>query len=168
MQVVPVLEESIRRAAVDFPTRAITVFDGRGRSSSSRTFPETLARGVETARRLLGLGVVPGDRILIAMPTSWDWIDAWIGALMSGALPIAAPPGGSLGTGRADAERIEGLVTTLRPRHILLSQTLRDGITAPGAITFEELASTTPASSLPLAEARPAAFLQLTSGTGGR
>jgi fatty-acyl-CoA synthase len=168
MQVVPVLEESIRRAAVDFPTRAITVFDGRGRSSSTRTFAETLARGVEIARGWLGLGVVPGDRILIAMPTSWDWIDAWIGALMAGALPIAAPPGGSLGTGRANAERIEGLVRLLRPRFVLLSETLRDGITSAGAIVFEELASTTPVSTLPPSEARPEAFLQLTSGTSGR
>lgn len=162
------LEAAFRRAAADFPTRVITVFDNRGRRWSTRTFEETLAAVVETARRWVALGVVPGDRILIAMPTSWEWIDAWVGALMAGALPVAAPPAAGLGTGQADIERIERLVKTLRPRYVLASETVRAGLQSSTSLASDELASATPAADLPLAEEKPAAFLQLTSGTSGR
>ncbi len=165
----------LERAAVHFPERGIAVFDGRGRSYERRTYPEVLASVRRAAARWSALGVGAGDRVLVCLPTSWDWLEAWLGAVLCGALPIAVARGAALGAGEAHVRKVEGLVERLAPGRLVVAEGLRRELgrfgarrAAEVAITAEELAAATPGE-LPPTRTEPGelAFLQLTSGSTG-
>ena len=62
--------------------------------------PKTVSWGAweaidAAARRLRGLGVRPGDRVLLVLPTSADFVHFFWGILRAGATPVPAyPPAG--------------------------------------------------------------------------
>ena len=169
------LPEALERAARAFPERGIAVFDSRGRRSERRSYPELLASVRLAAGRWAALGVEPGDRILISVPTSWSWFEAWLGALWLGAMPVGVAPGAALGAAAAQIRKIEGLVETLGARRAVVTAGFRDGAEEAGAARITEVAIT-PAELEGLAPARfdrprpepsETAFLQLTSGSTG-
>ena len=81
------------RAARQFTDRGITLIDRRGRTGDRRSYPELVDRFRLSARRLARRGIGPGDRVLVALGTSWEWLDTWFGALFLGLLV----PAGGLG-----------------------------------------------------------------------
>lgn len=173
----PTLGLALRRAAERFPSRSLTLFDTRGRRAESRTFPELLSSAQATAARLATLGVEPGDRVMVCLPTSLAWLETWFGALLLGAWPAAFAPSAAVGSATAQLERLDGLLEHLGVRHACCGEAFRARAaehgarrTVSAAITSEKLASTAPAASVE--EARPdpdaVAYLQLTSGSTGR
>ena len=108
----------LERAALQFPERGIAIFDGRGRRHERRTYAEILQSVRRAAGRWAALGVEPGDRVLISQPTSWTWLDAWLGATILGALPVAVAPGAALGGGSAHIRKVDGLVERLDARSL--------------------------------------------------
>ncbi len=165
----------LARAATFFPERGIAVFDGRGRSCERRTYPELLAAAQATAGKWVALGVLPGDRILVALPSSWAWLEAWLGAVLMGALPVAVAPGAALGGGLAHLQKVDGLLERLGARFVLAGDGFRReagaaGLTraAAAALTYGELAGTAPQRvATPPVDPLATAFLQLTSGSTG-
>lgn len=167
----------LERAADHFPQCGVAIFDGRGRSCERRTYPEVLASVRRGAGRWSALGVAPGDRVLVCLPTSWAWLEAWLGAVVRGALPVAVARGAALGAGEAHVRKIEGLVERLRPERLLLSAGLRRDLGRYGArraaevaITDEELAKVSPRAAgapAPGPDPEEIVFLQLTSGSTG-
>ena len=169
------MPEAIERAASHFPQRGVAIFDSRGRVHQRRTYPEVLAAARQAAGRWAALGVLPGDRILVSVPTSWAWLDAWLGALFCGALPVAVAPGAAMGASAAQIRKIEALVNRLAPRHVVVSAGFRRSAdfdqaarTFAVAMTPEELAGQAPDTvTAPLAKPEEVAFLQFTSGSTG-
>ncbi len=167
------LPEALERAARHFPQRGIAVFEGRGKTCSRRTYPEILAAAGEAAGRWAALGVEPGERVLVCLPTSWDWFDAWLGALLAGALPVAVAPGAAMGAAEAQVRKVDTLTQRLGARYAVSPPAFRDAArrlgaehAAGAAITSEELAGTAPGRlSVPPPAPGETAFLQLTSGS---
>lgn len=179
----------LERAARSFPARGIAIFDGRGRRHERRTYPEILRAAKQAAGRWAAFGVLPGDRILISQPTSWVLLEAWLGASLRGALPVAVAPGAALGGGRAHIEKVAGLLDRLDARRILvgdgfareasemaqqLEQQRQDQASArirravDVALTASSFEQVAPArSESPPAAPEETAFLQLTSGSTG-
>lgn len=165
----------LRFAARRFPERGVRIFDGRGRRSERRTYPEILAATRRAAGAWRHRGVEPGDRVLIALGTSWAWLDSWLGALWAGGLPVAVAPGAALGAGRAHLEKVEALVERLGSRHLVVSGSFAEEAREHGARAAADAAldpsSLADASAQVCAEPLSApdglAFLQLTSGSTG-
>ncbi len=151
------------------------MFDSRGRAHHRRSYPEVFAAAQQAAGCWVAGGVEPGDRVLVSLPTSWAFLDAWLGALLCGALPLAVAPGAALGAGASQIRKIEALVDRLDPRRVLVTAGFRRSAEAAEAArilavatTPEEIAAQTSASSvLPTPEPSDIAFLQLTSGSTG-
>ena len=103
------LIDALRAAAHSGSDRRITMYDGRCRPVSDRSYQDFLDAARAMAGRLSARGVVPGDRVLICLPNSWDWLDCWLGAVWLGAMPVAASPGLAMGSGSFLAEKTFGI-----------------------------------------------------------
>ena len=173
------LPAALRRAARHFPERGIAVLDGRGRSHERRNYPELLQAVTRSAGALAALGVEPGDRVLVALPTSWGFLEAWLGAVWLGALPVAVAPPAGLGTGSAQIDKVARIAASLDARRVVAPSGLAATLLRPEAppahqalaarlIDPEGLRATAPRTwGEPNASADALAFLQLTSGSTG-
>ena len=164
------------RAAARHPDVEVAICDRRGRAWESRSHPAVVAAARAAAERLAGLGVAPGDRVVVSLPTSWEFVDAWLGALFLGALPVASPAGVGLGASEAQRRRLEETVERLGAARLVARGATVERLRAADAshaarvaVTPTELAA---ASAVRVVEPRPEpdepAFLQLTSGSTGR
>jgi len=166
----------LRRAAQFAPQRGVNILDRRGNSSGRRTYPELLASVEASAQRLIAMGVKPQERVLICLTTSFELLEAWLGAVFAGAYPVMVAPPGALGGGAAHALKLQYLCELLDPRAFICDGTTRNLLnefnaaeTAKRSTLPEELAKQTPAgAALPTVSPRELAFLQLTSGSTGR
>lgn len=169
------LRQSLERAAAHFPERGIAVFDGRGRTYERRTYPELLAAARTAAGRWAALGVLPGDPVLVSLPTSWPWLEGWLGAMLRGALPVAVAPAGGIGGAEAQMHKVEAILERLGARWVLAGAGFGQSAAEHGArrageaaLTVEQFSTTAPATLvLPEPEPGEVAFLQLTSGSTG-
>ncbi len=168
---------ALQLAAERAPTRGIGMLDGRGRPAERRTWPEVLAAATDCAARLQNLGVRTGEPVPVCLPTSWEFLDAWFGALLCGAWPVALAPPGGFGTAAHQIARLADLTEHLGVERLVCRAALIDEARAGGhaalaerGILPETIAATAPAAGFRVAEPAPddPAFLQLTSGSTGR
>ena len=187
------LIEVVDGAAERFPDRSLAIFDGRGRNVERRTYGELRAAIVESAARLAGLGLIPRDRVLVCLPSSWEWMGAWLGTLFAGGLPVAVAPAGAMGSSAGHTRKVAELARHLGARWVIAPDSLKDQAQALSAkqeqateetdrsggalrelaelvLTPDELASQPQAKGFRQAhpDAEEIAFLQLTSGSTGR
>lgn len=169
------LTEALLRAGREVPDRGLTLFDARGRSTERRTWPEVVALARRGASRWAALGVRPGDRVVVCLPSGWPWMETWLGALLLGARPVAMAPAGALGSSEAHVRRVAEVVERLDAVRWVASagvieeaHRLGHAAVAERGVSPESFAATTLAGFTP---ARPdpeeIAFLQLTSGSTG-
>ncbi|MDY7092332.1 MAG: fatty acyl-AMP ligase [Acidobacteriota bacterium] len=169
------LTAALLRAAERFPQRGVAIYDGRGRRAERRSYQQLLASVQACASQLAGLGVQPGEPVLVSLPTSWEWMDAWMGALLLGALPVAIAPAGAMGSSVAHTQRVAAILDLLGARRAVAGTALRTGAEelgldglAQAVITPEELrAMTAIGFTAPQPSPDDLAFLQLTSGSTG-
>lgn len=170
------LPDALARGAQEAPERGLTVFDRRGRSVGRRTYAELLRSAMQTAGRLAAYRVLPGDRVVVALPTSFEWFDVWLGSILLGALPVATAPGAAVGASRGQLDKLLGVVDNLSAKLIVSTESLVGKLAEeppreqplPACITPTELAATAGASFMRSpAEPEDTAFLQLTSGSTG-
>jgi acyl-CoA synthetase (AMP-forming)/AMP-acid ligase II len=171
------LSEVLIRTGERFPGRSVSVAHGRRGVFQSRAFAELAALAGSAAARLHALGVRPRDRLLIALPTSWSWLEAWFGATLLGAWPVAVAPGRVLGALGDQVRRVGELVDAMGVRTVIAGEALlatarSEGISplANRLVTAERFAATTPdpAWRPALPDPDDVAHLQLTSGSTGR
>ena len=79
----------------------VTFYSVRGEILSALRWPEIRERAHVTARRLIGAGFAPGERILITADTWPGFFDAFFGAQYAGLLPV--PVSVPVGIGGKDA-----------------------------------------------------------------
>ncbi len=158
--------------------RGIRIWDRRCRHVERRTYQEILESVRTGAARWKQLGVKPGDRVLIGLPNSWAWMDAWFGALALGALPIALAPGGKAS---GLLQKVESLFDRLGVSKMICDPSLLAGLLKlkegePDPQFAERLVSTEtffalqpsgPAEVYVPGSPNETAFLQLTSGSTG-
>lgn len=170
------LREALRRAAVDNPERGIAIFDGRGRRAERRCYSELYEMANSSAARLTALGVDAGRPVLVALPTSWEWMEAWFGLLMLGALPVASSGAGGMAASGAQFDKVDKVMARIDARFVIATEAFREqaieqgfDFADPGVVTIEQLRSTSPARTVakPRSDGDDLAFLQLTSGSTG-
>jgi acyl-CoA synthetase (AMP-forming)/AMP-acid ligase II len=169
------LPAALRRAAAHFPERGIAILDGRGRSHERRTYPELLRSVERIAGAYAGLGLLPGDRVVVALPTSWGFLEAWLGAAWLGALPVAMAPPAGMGGGGAQVDKVALIAERLGARLVVAAGSLATTLSASGqeALAGRLIDPEALRSAAPLAWGEPSpaedevAFLQLTSGSTG-
>jgi acyl-CoA synthetase (AMP-forming)/AMP-acid ligase II len=170
------LIEALDRGARDAPASGLTVFDRRGRRVGRRGYGELLESAARTAGRLASHGVAPGDRLVIALPTSFEWFDVWLGAIRLGALPVATAPGAAVGASRVQLDKLMRVVDTLGAALIVSTDSLAARLAeepagerpVPACLTPAALAATAGSAVDPVAGGpEETAFLQLTSGSTG-
>jgi fatty-acyl-CoA synthase len=174
------LTEALHRAADAFPDRGLALFDGRGRSHDRRSWTQVRDLARTGAGRLAALGVGRGDRVVVCLPSSWEWMEAWLGSLLLGALPVALAPAGALGSSEAHTRRVAEVTARLEAKVVVTGDSVVDEATRLAADerqmreiparsrTPEQLAETTLAGYTPVRpEPEEVAFLQLTSGSTG-
>src|SRR5258708_2297621 len=67
-------------------------FVGMDEHETVFSWAELHARAQKTAAGLARDGVRPGDRVALILPTSVDFVDAFFGTLLSGAIPVPLYP----------------------------------------------------------------------------
>jgi fatty-acyl-CoA synthase len=169
------IREALRRAAADFADRGITIFDARGRRHEQRSFASLYELAVDSARRFAALGIGAREPVLVALPSSWEWMEAWFGLMMLGAWPVASAGGGAMAATDAQFDKIEKVMAKIGARHLVASESLRTRaleleyrFAAEGVITIDRLRSAEPVSPpRATSDGDDVAFLQLTSGSTG-
>jgi acyl-CoA synthetase (AMP-forming)/AMP-acid ligase II len=170
------LQEALHRAATQFPERGIGIYDGRGRNLERRTYTQLYESARLSAAHFTELGVGRNQPVLIGLPTSWDWLEAWFGVLLCGGWPVAIAAAGAMAADEALLAKIDGVMERIDARYIVASAALRDQATeggyprlSRGVINPEELAAVraTREPDIPSPEPDEIAFLQLTSGSTG-
>jgi acyl-CoA synthetase (AMP-forming)/AMP-acid ligase II len=153
------------------------LYDKRGKTTERRNYPQFLESIQLQAARLATKGVKKGERVLVAAPTSWTWLENWFGAVWLGAWPVAIAPGAGFGPSEAQIQKIEAAVEMLSATHVIGEGVLKEELNKVGAkksasiaVTAEELAtiSASPVTKGFDADPSATAFLQLTSGSTGR
>ncbi|MCD4750454.1 MAG: AMP-binding protein, partial [Thermoanaerobaculales bacterium] len=170
------LPEALRRAAIDFPDKGIHIFDGRGRTVERRTYTEFWDLALDHASRLRRLGIAKHEPVVVALPTSWEWLISWWGVLLSGGWPVAASGAGAIAAAEAQFDKVDTIMTTLGARYVIASDGFRQQAgdhsfvwAAEGVLTLSELGKLPKEANFRVGETAPeeVAFLQLTSGSTG-
>jgi fatty-acyl-CoA synthase len=170
------LRELVRRAAIDHSDHGITIFDGRGRNPDRRSYADLYELATSAAARFDAMGIGAGEPVMVALPTSWEWLEAWMGLLFCGALPVASAGATGLAAAETQLGKVDLVMGAIGARHVVTTEGFRDqaaagGFTraATGVITIEECRAATPTSGFhpPAVGADDLAFLQLTSGSTG-
>ena len=149
-------------------------FVGSDGNEHTLGFATLAERAFERGNRLRSFGLVPGDRVALAIPDAEEFVLTFLGAVSAGLVPVPLYPPLSLarldayldGTTRTlNAARANLLVTTDQVQRVLWSvvarvPTLRD------LVTVEKL-ETISAPAVPAPEVKPGdtLFLQFTSGS---
>ena len=173
------LPEALVRAAERHPDRGIGLVDARGRSEG-KSFAELLTAARDTAAALAARGVAPRDPVLICLPTSWDFLDAWFGAVLAGAWPAVVAAPGALGSSAQALERIADLLEHLDTRFLVCGPSLEaearklgqeriyEAAIEPSELFADGATAGPNRPVLPTTAPSDVAFLQLTSGSTGR
>jgi amino acid adenylation domain-containing protein len=82
------VHEWLSRSAAAAPDRIAVVEPG-----GEATYGEVDRRATEIAAALTGSGVAPGDRVVLALPNSAEWVAAYFGILRAGAVAVPLQPG---------------------------------------------------------------------------
>ncbi len=140
------------------------------------THADLLGRVRESAGRLAGLGIRPGDRVVVALPNVTEYLEVVLGVFTLGALPVfALPSHGARELGefahQSDAAAVvlagAGAEDLHRALVALLAE--RPAPVAPPLLVRAETLGELPTVAFepPVAGADQVAFLQLSGGTTG-
>jgi fatty-acyl-CoA synthase len=136
-------------------------------------FWEIQSRAGRAAARLFELGVVPGDRVAIVLPTGPAFMHAFFGAVFAGAVPVPLYPPLRLGRLEEYHRRTARMIARVGARLLLtdarirrlIGESVAGGAPELGCITMEALGSARSAPHARRAKAEDLALIQFSSGT---
>ncbi|MGH0032464.1 MAG: fatty acyl-AMP ligase [Myxococcota bacterium] len=150
--------------------RGVCFVDARERDAFC-SYAAILESARATGGGLQKLGVRPGDRVAIVLPTGPDFFDAFFGALYAGAVPVPLYPPVRLGRLDEYHERTAAMLRASRARRVLTDARTRRVLGPSVERAAPELGCRATAR-IPGAEPAPvevaaddAAFIQFSSGT---
>lgn len=148
----------------------VTFLDAR-EAEHPLPYREVHVRAARLAGRLARLGVRPGDRVALVLPTAPSFLDAFFGAMLAGAIPVPLYPPVRLGRLEEFHARTARLIERVGARLVLTDGRIRRllGVAASrarpglGCLTADDLPAAAPLEHAPA----PAdvAFIQYSSGT---
>jgi acyl-CoA synthetase (AMP-forming)/AMP-acid ligase II len=147
----------------------ITLYDGEPRHLGYRALA---ARAWSLGARLVELGVRPRQRVLVVLPTSFEFVIAFYGVLAAGAVPVPGYPPALLERAESAIERLGHIAGAVRASWCLTDAKLRPllGALLRGGLgrvlAVEELEGGAAARPAP-ADAEATALIQCTSGSTG-
>src|SRR5690349_10767042 len=86
------LTEMLVRRAEANPDALFVRFVKQGNVVGAYTYSQTWAWATRWAWTLIGRGVRRGDRVVLALPNSDDFVGAYLGALLCGGIPAPIAP----------------------------------------------------------------------------
>lgn len=99
--------------------KGLAVFDRRGRKRTGRPYPEVVARARAWGGWLRGQGTEPGEVVFLCLNTSHDLIEAFLGAVLIGALPCCLAQPRAIGGLSVFRRRLALLAETFPGGHLL-------------------------------------------------
>ncbi len=145
--------------------------DQQGGEAEHRTYAALGEGVVRRAAQLRALGIGPGERVLIVLPTGWPFLETFFGLMLIGAVPVPAYPPSTLSGVQSAIDRLRHMVADAGIRCCLTDPLLHDvlaGLAAEG----EGAARLVDLESLPAPEIEglhpqrgEVAFTQYTSGS---
>ena len=152
--------------------RGLNFHDARGNLARSYPYSELRRDALANARRFIGLGVKPGDRIALVAETGADFAAAFFGAVYAGAWPVPLPLPTSFGGRDAYVDQLKVQLKSSDPALFLYPRDLEsftsDAAAQLGvkALAWEGLAEVAQAEDpLPKADPDEIAYLQYSSGS---
>ncbi|MFC8824258.1 AMP-binding protein [Streptomyces sp. NPDC057137] len=152
-------------------TAEVTFLDSRG-VTARLSYRQLAERAGEAAGALLARGLVPGERVLLPLPTGTGHLTALLGCLLAGLVPCTivepANPGDADSTG---AQQFRAVVTVTTPAAVITADTSTAdalGALAPGPAYLSTAELDAPAGwdgELPVRGPDDAHHIQLTSGS---
>ncbi len=157
--------------------RGITLVpDDPGGEEETRSYGELVAAAQHFAGRLAARGVQAGDRVLVVLPTSFEYVVVFFAVQMLGAIPVPSYPPAMLEKAEVVIDRLVHIaghaeaawfVTSRKLRLVLGDVALRVD-TIQELISVERLSAEGPAGDYEArARGEEAAFIQYTSGSTG-
>ena len=162
--------------ALDYAARGETGFNfynGRGELAASLPYGELREHALDVAARLMGLGLVPGDRVALVADTVPGFMDCFFACQYVGLVPVPLPVTVGLGSRDAYIRQLRGLLegcdaaAAFAPEDFMsFLENAAQGLSLRHVGSFERLGELDRADTLP---GRPApsatAYLQYTSGS---
>jgi fatty-acyl-CoA synthase len=179
----PTVDDQPRRIA-DFATvgdaldyaaqgrRGFNFHDPRGTLAQSYTYAELRADALAHARRLMALGIQPGDRVALVAETGPEFAGCFFGAVYAGAWPVPLPLPTSFGGRESYVEQLKVMLGSSDPKLLLFPAELA-GFAGEAAsqlciqgLAWESLADVPPVDrALPQVAPDDIAYLQYSSGS---
>jgi fatty-acyl-CoA synthase len=152
--------------------RGLNFHDPRGNLDRVYPYSELRADALAVAARLIGHGLVPGDRIALVAETGPEFAALFFGAVYAGVWPVPLPLPTSFGGRDSYIDQLAVQLASSDPRLLLFPAELSELAGAAAAsrnvegMAWEDFACL-PASSAPLPVSRPddVAYLQYSSGS---
>ncbi len=162
------LTEAMERAA---RSDAVVRFLDRREQETTLTYGELYQRARQVAGGLVEMGVRPGDRVALILPTCPGFYDAFFGAMLAGAVPVPVYPPVRLGRLDEYHERTARMLRSVQARLLIsdrqirriLGQTVERARPDLGLMRVDQIPRRDV--TLPPVSADDAAFIQLSSGT---
>lgn len=170
------IPESLWRHAQADPHRPhVYLRDGDG-PAEVVTYGRLFAEASAVAGGLRDDGIVPGDTVALMLPTGLDFLRAFQGILLAGAVPVPIYPPVRLDRLDEYAERQSAILANAEVRSLVTIDRARGvaGILKPAVpslrrvTTAGELSGRGAAVAAPASKGADAAFIQYTSGSTGR
>ncbi|SMF74389.1 fatty acyl-AMP ligase [Allosphingosinicella indica] len=177
-------EDDLERRFSDFATlgdaldyaargrRGLNFHDHRGQLKRAYPFSELRDDALMAARRLIALGIAPGDRVALVAETGPDFAALFFGAVYAGAWPVPLPLPTSFGGKDSYIDQLAVQLKSSDPRILFFPAELGEMAGAAAAQTgveglaWEEFADReAPDVALPTAQSDDICYLQYSSGS---
>jgi len=124
-----------------FWLEGLEILDGEPVEVDARRLLESASRA---ARGLRSLGLKPGERIMLVLPTGLDFVFVLWGILLARATPAPAYPPAGLGQLAAFSRNLLRMIDVARARFVVVPELLRGILTENGGAHFGQAELVTP------------------------
>jgi fatty-acyl-CoA synthase len=152
--------------------RGLNFHDARGSLTRAYAYAELREDALAHARRLIAIGIVPGDRVALIAETGPEFASCFFGTVYAGAWPVPLPLPTSFGGREAYVDQLMVQLDSSDPKLFLFPAELDEMCTAAAARrgidarNWESLDAVDPAKTeLPSAKPDDIAYLQYSSGS---